>query len=78
MKNKKQCPSEAVSGQLTFEGAAYEECMKIAMCMMDMCDTVYMLAGWRNSRGANREYGYALGRDMTVLMEETEDHGQSI
>ena len=26
-----------------------------------------MLNGWQESRGANREYGYALGKQMAIL-----------
>ena len=49
---------------------SYEEYMKIDMSLLSICDTIYMLKGWENSRGANREYGYALGKRMTILYEE--------
>lgn len=48
--------------------STYEEYMAIAMAMLDMCDAVQLLPGWERSIGANREYGYALGRDMIILM----------
>lgn len=48
----------------------YEEYMAHDMFLMDMCDAVYMLAGWEQSRGANREYGYALAKDYVIWMEE--------
>lgn len=51
------------------EGTSYEEYMKIAFCLLDMCNTIYMLKGWEQSRGANREYGYALGKDMMIMYE---------
>lgn len=51
------------------EGTSYEEYMKMAFCLLEMCDTIYMLKGWEKSRGANREYGYALGKDMTIIFE---------
>lgn len=51
------------------EGTSYEEYMKVAFCLLEMCDTIYMLKGWKNSRGANREYGYAMGKDMTIIFE---------
>lgn len=47
----------------------YEEYMKMSMTMLDMCDYIYMLKGWQQSRGANREYGYALGTDKVIMME---------
>lgn len=45
----------------------YEEYMKMAFTMLDMCDAVYMLPGWRKSFGANREYGYALAKGKIIL-----------
>lgn len=52
------------------EGTNYEEYMQIAFLLLDMADTIYMLRGWENSKGANREYGYALGRDKNIVYEE--------
>lgn len=48
----------------------YEEYMKVSFCLLDMCDTIYMLNGWEKSCGANREYGYALAKDKTIMFEE--------
>ena len=45
----------------------YEEYMRMAMTMLEMCDGIVMLDGWRNSIGANREYGYALGAEMEII-----------
>ena len=50
--------------------ATYEEYMKVDMFLLNMCDTIYMLKGWEKSCGANREYGYAIARNYTVLHEE--------
>lgn len=47
----------------------YEEYMKMSMCMLDMCDYIYLLKGWQESRGANREYGYALAKEKTIMFE---------
>lgn len=51
------------------EGLDYEEYMTLDMCMLSMCDAIYMLKGWRNSCGSNREYGYAVAKDYTILEE---------
>ena len=48
----------------------YEEYMKIDFTLLDMCDAVYMLSGWKKSLGANREYGYAIGKNMPILDQE--------
>lgn len=35
---------------------------------LEHCDSIALLPDWEKSRGANREYGYALGRGFTVVM----------
>lgn len=47
----------------------YEDYMKMSFCMLDMCDAIYMLKGWKKSCGANREYGYAMAMDKTIIHE---------
>lgn len=47
----------------------YEDYMKADMFLLDMCDAIYMLKGWDKSRGANREYGYALAKGMEIMFE---------
>lgn len=48
----------------------YEEYMRFDMFLLNMCDAIYMLKDWQKSCGANREYGYALGMDKLIVMEE--------
>lgn len=48
----------------------YEEYMKMDFTMIDLCEGIYMMKGWQKSCGANREYGYALGKDKTIMFEE--------
>jgi len=52
----------------------YEEIMDICLSLMDKCDAIVMLPGWRKSIGCNREYGYAMGREMMVIEYETLVH----
>lgn len=49
----------------------YEEYMSLCMSLLDMCDVVVMLPGWKESFGANREYGYALAKNKMIF--ELED-----
>lgn len=49
---------------------SYEDYMRVDMFLLDMCDTIYMLKGWEKSCGANREYGYALAKDYTILKQQ--------
>ncbi len=51
------------------EDTEYEEYMAMAMMMLSMCDSIYMLKGWEESTRANREYGYALATDITIIRE---------
>ena len=57
-----------VNAQLP-EDTSYEEYMKMSFCMLDMCDGIYMLKGWKKSCGANRELGYAMAKNMIIMYE---------
>ena len=57
-----------VNAQLP-EDTTYEEYMKMCFCMLDMCDSIYMIKGQEKSCGANREYGYAMAKDMIIMHE---------
>lgn len=48
----------------------YEQYMKMSYCMLEMCDSIYMLEGWEDSKGANREYGYAQALRMNIIYEK--------
>lgn len=54
-------------------GATHEDYMKVCIFELSKCDTIYMMNGWQNSRGACREYGYALGADMMILHQPKEE-----
>lgn len=55
-------------------GLSYEEYMLIDMTLIDMCGTMYMLEGWERSCGSNREYGYALAKDMLIIKQDMKDY----
>lgn len=57
--------------------ATYEDYMKMCFTMLDICDAIYMLEGWQNSYGANREYGYALGKDMIIMLQDNVTNRQN-
>lgn len=52
------------------KSTTYEEYMKMCLCMLDKCDSIYMIKGWKKSCGSNREYGYALAKDMIIMFEK--------
>ena len=49
------------------EDTTHEEYMKMSFCMLDMCDTIYMLDGWEKSCGACQELGYAIAKGLKVF-----------
>ena len=49
------------------ESTTWEEYMRMSLCMLSMCDGIYMMEGWQQSRGATLEYAYAKGMGITVL-----------
>ena len=48
--------------------ATYDEYMKMSFELLGMCDAIYMLKGWEESKGANREYGYAVAKGMRLML----------
>ena len=47
--------------------ATHEEYMRMSFDLLDICDAIYMLEGWEDSKGANREYGYAVAAGIEVM-----------
>ena len=47
----------------------YDEYMKLDLMLLDMCEGIYMLKDWEDSKGANREYGYALAKGKAIYFE---------
>lgn len=40
--------------------------MRMYFESLDICDAIYMLDGWENSKGANQEYGFAKGKGIEI------------
>lgn len=57
------------------KSTTHEEYMKMSFCMLDMCDSIYMLSNYEKSKGACMEYGYALAKDKVIFFEEKEQEG---
>lgn len=47
----------------------HSEYMKMSFCELDLCDAVYFLDNWKESRGANQEMGYAIAKGKKILFE---------
>lgn len=50
----------------------WEQYMEMSLCMLKMCNSIYMLKGWRKSAGAALEYCEAKGKDYEIMEEMTE------
>ena len=46
---------------------SYEDIMKIDMELLATADYLVQLPGWEDSKGANRELGFALGTDKIIV-----------
>lgn len=58
-----------VNAQLPKE-TVWEEYMKMSMCMLEMCNAIYMLKGWEDSKGARLEYKYAVENNYKIIFEK--------
>ena len=58
-----------VNAQLPTE-TTWEEYMQMSMTMLRMCNAIYMLNGWEDSKGAVLEYNYALENNYKIIFEK--------
>ena len=47
-----------------------EQIMKIDYCLVEMCDGIFMLGGWQDSKGACAELSYAKSLGKKVLYQK--------
>ena len=47
----------------------HAEYMHVSYALLDVCDGIYLIVGWRDSKGAVLEHDYALGKGLMVLYE---------
>ena len=50
---------------------SYEEHMVVDLAMLSVCDAIYMLKGWEDSKGANIELNHALKEGKLVFYENS-------
>ena len=51
------------------EGFTWEEYMKITLAMLSVCDTIYLLPDWTESKGAQEEFKYATAHGLTIILQ---------
>jgi hypothetical protein len=49
---------------------SYEEFMQVDFKLIDLCDGIYMLKGWQDSKGARAELSYAKALNKQVKYED--------
>lgn len=59
-------PAMLGSGVIPAEVLNYEDILEVDLLLLAKADALVQLPGWENSRGANRELGFALGTGMDV------------
>lgn len=47
----------------------HKEYMEMAICMLSMCDAIFLMDGWANSAGCNEEVAYALRNKIMITYE---------
>ena len=52
------------------EGWSYKQYIDHDLILLSICDAIYMLEGWEESRGASLELNYAMTTGMQVIFEE--------
>lgn len=57
-----------VNGELPID-TTHDEYMKMSLVMLDMCEGIFLLEGWENSKGATIEFEYAYEHKLTILFE---------
>lgn len=48
----------------------HEEYMRMSFELLDMADCIYMLSNWKDSRGANQEFGFAYAKNKQIMYQE--------
>lgn len=53
-----------------FEGSTWEQYMLADLMILELCDTIYMLKNWKESKGAIIEHEKAVELGMNIIYEE--------
>lgn len=68
-----KCGHKAINpAGIDFGGLRRELVLEVDLTLVDSCDAIFMLKGWEESCGANREYGYALAKGKDIMFEGDE------
>lgn len=56
--------------ELDVYGNLYEQIIALDLELITRCDEMYMLCGWKTSRGASREHAHALVHQLPIMYEK--------
>lgn len=51
----------------------HEQYMELCLTALEWCDFIYMIPGWKNSKGARMEYEFARENNICVLVRPGDD-----
>lgn len=52
-----------------YEEVSHEDYLHICYAIIDVCDAVYMLSDWQQSKGARLEYEYAIENNKQIIFQ---------
>jgi len=53
------------------DGFEHHEYMAICFSMIDVCEGLYFLSNWRDSKGARMEFDRAIDKGKTIMFQQT-------
>lgn len=51
----------------------YSDYIKVSLCLLSLCDKIYMLSDWEESNGAKLEHAYAVANNYTIIYQVKEN-----
>lgn len=54
----------------SYDDVPHENYMHVCYAMIDICDTIFMLKDWQDSKGARLERKYAFDGDKQIVYED--------
>lgn len=61
-----------VNAQLP-QGTSRQGYLNMSLCMLEMCEVIFLLRGWDRSQHCNAEVSYALQHGITIVSEGPEE-----
>lgn len=58
--------------QMDREAVTHAEYMTVSIALLSLCDTIYMMSGWRQSEGCKQEHQYATEHGYMIFYEDEE------